>query len=94
VCDTTPRLTRQYRATGDRASTMEVLEVCKKFSDDLTLDNLSRPQLVTLCRFMGINAVRYISMATKHFHQFGTDNFLRFAIHKKMQEIKKDDKVL
>ena len=33
-----------------------------------------------MCRFMGVNA-------------FGTDNFLRFSLRKRMQEINSDDKV-
>jgi hypothetical protein len=56
------------------------LDVCRRFSDDLTLDNLSRPQLVTLCRFMGVNA-------------FGTDNFLRFVLRRQMRGISSDDRV-
>lgn len=71
----------QYRTSGERASTAEILEVCKRLSDDLTLDNLSRPQLVTLCRFMGVNA-------------FGTDSFLRYILRRQTQEIKADDKVI
>ena len=72
---------KKYRTSGEEASTEEVMEVCRKFSDDVTLDNLSRPQLVTLCRFIGVNA-------------FGTDNFLRYVLRNKMKEIKQDDRMI
>lgn len=67
--------------TGEQASTDDLLNVAKRFEDELTLDNLSRPQLVSMCRYMNINA-------------FGTDNFLRFQIRNRMRQIKADDKVI
>jgi hypothetical protein len=48
---------------GERVDTLvvdrtvvNVIKVCKIFKDDLTLDNLSRPQLVGICRYMNLNA--------------------------------------
>lgn len=67
--------------TGEQASTEDLLNVARRFEDELTLDNLSRPQLVSMCRYMNINA-------------FGTDNFLRFQIRNRMRQIKTDDKVI
>lgn len=67
--------------TGEQASTDDLLNVARRFEDELTLDNLSRPQLVSMCRYMNINA-------------FGTDNFLRFQIRNRMRQIKADDKVI
>lgn len=72
---------RKIRMTGEQASTEDLLNVAKRFEDELTLDNLSRPQLVSMCRYMNINA-------------FGTDNFLRFQIRNRMRQIKADDKVI
>lgn len=72
---------RKIRMTGEQASTDDLLNVAKRFEDELTLDNLSRPQLVSMCRYMNINA-------------FGTDNFLRFQIRNRMRQIKADDKVI
>ncbi|KAG0244270.1 LETM1-like protein-domain-containing protein [Mortierella sp. GBAus27b] len=72
---------RKLRTTGEQASTDELLRVAKLFHDELTLDNLSRPQLVSMCRYMNINA-------------FGTDNFLRYQIRNKMNSIKQDDKLI
>lgn len=51
------------------------------FEDNLTLDNLSRPQLVSMCRYMNINA-------------FGTDNFLRHTIRTRMDKLRQDDRVI
>ncbi|KAG0231207.1 hypothetical protein BGW41_002235 [Actinomortierella wolfii] len=72
---------RKVRTTGEQASTDELLRVARLFHDELTLDNLSRPQLVSMCRYMSINA-------------FGTDNFLRFQIRNKMNSIKRDDRLI
>lgn len=54
--------------------------MAKLFDNDLTLTNLSRPQLVSMCRYMGLNA-------------FGTDNFLRGLITNRLDQIKRDDTV-
>ncbi|KAM0792543.1 hypothetical protein ACM66B_005211 [Microbotryomycetes sp. NB124-2] len=72
---------RKVRSTGEEPTTDEIVKVAKLFEDDLTLDNLSRPQLVSMCRYMNINA-------------FGTDNFLRYTIRSRMRQIKEDDKVI
>ncbi|KAJ5059391.1 LETM1-like protein-domain-containing protein [Bipolaris maydis] len=63
------------------ANAREIIKVCKIFKDDLTLDNLSRPQLVSICRYMNITS-------------FGTDNFLRYQIRVRMRQIKRDDRAI
>ena len=55
--------------------------MARLFDDDLTLDNLSRPQLVSMSRYMGLNA-------------FGTDNFLRGAIRSRLLAIRRDDQLI
>ncbi|KAI4523357.1 LETM1-domain-containing protein [Schizophyllum commune Tattone D] len=72
---------RKVRVTGERPSTEDVINVAKLFDDDLTLDNLSRPQLVSMCRYMGLNA-------------FGTDNFLRGAIRSRLTNLRRDDELI
>ncbi|ORY94813.1 LETM1-like protein-domain-containing protein [Syncephalastrum racemosum] len=72
---------RKIRITGEQPSTEDLLNVAKRFQDELTLDNLSRPQLVSICKYMNINA-------------FGTDNFLRFQIRNRMRQIKADDTII
>lgn len=71
----------QVRATGESPSTTDIINVAKLFDDDLTLDNLSRPQLVSMCRYMGLNA-------------FGTDNFLRGAIRARLSQLRRDDQLI
>jgi len=72
---------RKLRNTGEKPSIDDVVKVAKFFEDDLTLDNLSRPQLISMCRYMNINA-------------FGTDNFLRYTIRKRMKHLEADDAMI
>ncbi|RIA89627.1 LETM1-like protein [Glomus cerebriforme] len=72
---------RKVRSTGEQASTEDLLRIANIFEDELTLDNLSRPQLVSMCRYMNLNA-------------FGTDNFLRYQIRNQMRNIRDDDKMI
>ncbi|KAH6657805.1 LETM1-like protein-domain-containing protein [Truncatella angustata] len=72
---------RKLRATGEKPTTEDVIKVCQIFRDDLTLDNLSRPQLVSMCRYMNLNT-------------FGTDMMLRYQIRHRMRQIKRDDKAI
>ncbi|PSK60111.1 LETM1 domain-containing protein mdm28, mitochondrial [Elsinoe australis] len=72
---------RKVRATGESPTKTDVINVCKIFKDDLTLDNLSRPQLVGICRYM--------SQPT-----FGTDAMLRYHIRHRMRQIKRDDRAI
>uniref|UniRef100_A0A453P214 Mitochondrial proton/calcium exchanger protein n=1 Tax=Aegilops tauschii subsp. strangulata TaxID=200361 RepID=A0A453P214_AEGTS len=66
---------------GERVSNDEILNFAKLFNDELTLDNMSRPRLVNMCKYMGIRP-------------FGTDHYLRFMLRKKLRDIKNDDKVI
>jgi LETM1 and EF-hand domain-containing protein 1 len=71
----------QVRTTGEKPTPEEIVKVCKIFKDDLTLDTLSRPQLVSICRYMNITS-------------FGTDNFLRYQVRVRMRQIKRDDRAI
>ena len=72
---------RKVRATGERPTKDDVIKVCRIFKDDLTLDNLSRPQLVGMCKYMNLNT-------------FGTDTMLRYQVRHRMRQIKRDDKAI
>ncbi len=72
---------KKVRATGDAPTKEDVIKVCKIFKDDLTLDNLSRPQLVGMCKYMNLQT-------------FGTDGMLRYQIRHRMRQIKRDDKAI
>ncbi|KAG5727670.1 hypothetical protein E4T56_gene12262 [Termitomyces sp. T112] len=72
---------RKVRSTGESPSAQDIINVAKLFDDDLTLDNLSRPQLVSMSRYMGLNA-------------FGTDNFLRGTIRSRLLDLRRDDQLI
>lgn len=72
---------RKLRATGEEPTKADIIKVCKLFKDDLTLDNLSRPQLVGICRYMNLTT-------------FGTDPMLRYQVRNRMRQIKRDDKAI
>ncbi|KAK5171992.1 LETM1 domain-containing protein ylh47 [Saxophila tyrrhenica] len=72
---------RKVRATGEEPTKADVVKVCKLFKDDLTLDNLSRPQLVGICTYMNLST-------------FGTDSMLRYQVRHRMRQIKRDDKAI
>ncbi|KAJ4896216.1 LETM1-like protein [Raphanus sativus] len=59
----------------------EILGFAKLFNDELTLDNISRPRLVSMCRIMGISP-------------YGTDAYLRYMLRKRLRSIKEDDKLI
>lgn len=72
---------RKVRSTGEKPTAEDVIKVCKIFKDDVTLDNLSRPQLVSMCRYLNLNT-------------FGTDMMLRYQIRHRMRQIKRDDRAI
>lgn len=72
---------RKIRTTGETPTKADVIRVCKIFKDDLTLDNLSRPQLVGICRYMSLGT-------------FGTDTMLRYQVRHRMRQIKRDDRAI
>lgn len=67
--------------TGAKISNDEILGFAKLFNDELTLDNISRPRLINMCKYMGIPP-------------YGTDKYLRYMLRKKLQQIKEDDKLI
>uniref|UniRef100_A0A8V0YS30 Mitochondrial proton/calcium exchanger protein n=1 Tax=Gallus gallus TaxID=9031 RepID=A0A8V0YS30_CHICK len=71
----------QIRETGERPSNEEILRFSKLFEDELTLDNLTRPQLVALCKLLELQSI-------------GTNNFLRFQLTMRLRTIKADDKMI
>ncbi|KAJ1506549.1 hypothetical protein HMI54_015310 [Coelomomyces lativittatus] len=72
---------KKIRVTGEHVSTDELLNVAKKFENEVTLENLSRPQLVSMCKYMGVHAI-------------GTDAFLRFQLRNRMRELHNDDQMI
>ncbi|OTF70549.1 LETM1 and EF-hand domain-containing protein anon-60Da, mitochondrial-like protein [Euroglyphus maynei] len=69
------------RKSGEQASNEDILRFSKLFEDEITLDSLSRPQLVALCRLLELQAI-------------GTENFLRFQLRMRLRSLKADDQMI
>ncbi|XP_075963538.1 mitochondrial proton/calcium exchanger protein isoform X3 [Anarhichas minor] len=72
---------QKIRDSGERPSNEQIMRFSKLFEDELTLDNLTRPQLVALCRLLELQSI-------------GTNNFLRFQLIMKLRTIRADDKLI
>ncbi|SCU78976.1 LAMI_0A06810g1_1 [Lachancea mirantina] len=59
----------------------EILSVARMFKNDTVLDNLSRPQLVAMAKYMSLRP-------------FGNDNILRYQIRHTLKTIMDDDKAI
>eukprot|EP01138_Halocafeteria_seosinensis_P016465 gb/GECG01016796.1/.p1 GENE.gb/GECG01016796.1/~~gb/GECG01016796.1/.p1 ORF type:complete len:824 (+),score=150.64 gb/GECG01016796.1/:1-2472(+) len=64
---------------GRQVDNNKIVQCAKLFKDEVTLDNVSRAQLVALAKYMGLNP-------------YGTDALLRFQLRNKIRSIKADDK--
>lgn len=64
--------------SGKRVNISDVSRFAKLFNDELTIDGAVRPQLVAMCKFLGISA-------------HGTDQLLRFRLRSRLNSIKSDD---
>ncbi|XP_072353611.1 mitochondrial proton/calcium exchanger protein isoform X8 [Scyliorhinus torazame] len=72
---------QKIRDSGERPSNEEIMRFSKLFEDELTLDNLTRPQLVALCKLLELQSI-------------GTNNFLRFQLIMKLRSIRADDQLI
>jgi len=70
----------KIRTTGTVATNEEIMKFSKLFEDEITLDSLSRPQLIALCRVLDVQTL-------------GTTNFLRFLLRMRLRSLTADDKV-
>lgn len=59
----------------------DILKFSKLFEDEITLDNMTRTQLVALCRLLELTPM-------------GTNNFLRLQLEMKLRQLKTDDRVI
>lgn len=64
---------------GEPMAKENVLKIATHFKDELTLANINRPQLVSMCQYMGLPP-------------YGADAFLRFQLRTKLRAIKEDDR--
>lgn len=61
-----------------QVETQDILKFARYFRDDLTLETMSRTQLVTMCRFMNLQP-------------YGADAFLRYQLRSHIRHLKNDD---
>lgn len=64
---------------GEHIPKESVMRIAKLFKDELTLANVARPQLVSMCQYMGLQA-------------YGADSFMRFQIRNKLRQLQDDDR--
>ncbi len=64
---------------GEPIPKESVMRIAKLFQDELTLANVGRPQLVSMCQYMGLQA-------------YGADSFMRFQLRNKLRTIQDDDR--
>jgi len=72
---------QKIRGAEEPPSNTEILKHAKFFKDQLTLDNMSRQQLLALCKLIQVPAVGY-------------DDLLRFLLQMKLNSISEDDKMI
>lgn len=65
---------------GEYVDPIEVTKFAKFFEDEWTLDTLTRPQLVAMCRLLNLKV-------------FGPDSILRIQVERRIEQLKKDDEV-
>ncbi|XP_018347871.1 PREDICTED: LETM1 domain-containing protein LETM2, mitochondrial isoform X2 [Trachymyrmex septentrionalis] len=71
----------KVRTGGTVATNEEIMKFSKVFEDEITLDSLSRPQLIALCRVLDVQTL-------------GTTNFLKFLLRMRLRSLTADDKLI
>ncbi|KAG2381760.1 hypothetical protein C9374_006144 [Naegleria lovaniensis] len=66
---------------GESCSNDDIVKFAKLFKDEITLDHMSRAQLVAMCKYMGITP-------------YGSDAILRYRLRSKLRRIKADDRLI
>ena len=68
-------------AIENQVTNKDILKFSKLFEDEITLDNMTRGQLVAICRLLDLTPI-------------GTNAFLRFQIEMQMRKLKADDVII
>lgn len=69
----------QRAKAGETLPTDSIVRIARSFKDELTLANIARPQLLSMCQYMGIPP-------------YGSEPILRFQLRNKFRAIKEDDR--
>ena len=67
--------------SNKQVTNKEILKFSKLFEDEITLDNMTRGQLVAICRLLELTPI-------------GTNAFLRFQIEMQLRKLKADDVII
>ena len=68
-------------AIDNEVTNKDILKFSKLFEDEITLDNMTRGQLIAVCRLLDLTPI-------------GTNAFLRFQIEMQMRKLKADDVII
>lgn len=71
----------KMRTSGKEVTNEEIMKFSKLFNDEITLESLSRGQLVALCRVLEVQTL-------------GPNNILRFQLRMKLRSLAADDKLI
>lgn len=71
----------KVRTSGEEVTSDEIMKFSKVFEDEITLDSLTRSQLIALCRVLEVQTL-------------GTNNFLRFQLRMKLRSLVADDQMI
>ena len=74
---------KKVRSKGVPPTTDEILKFAALFENEITLDNLSRQQLIALCQILEVSTYANIP----------SNDYLRFQLRMKMRSLEADDKV-
>uniref|UniRef100_H2YJW7 Mitochondrial proton/calcium exchanger protein n=1 Tax=Ciona savignyi TaxID=51511 RepID=H2YJW7_CIOSA len=72
---------QKVRNTDEEPTNEEILKHAKLFEDQITLDSMTRQQLIALCRLIQVPAV-------------GNNELLRFLLQMKLNQLHSDDKMI
>lgn len=71
----------EVRASGAGASNTDILKYSRLFEDEITLDSMTRQQLVACCKLLELQPL-------------GTNAFLRFQLKMRLKGLKADDEMI
>lgn len=72
---------QEVRTSGVGASNADILKYSKLFEDEITLDSMTRQQLVACCKLLELQPL-------------GTNAFLRFQLRTRLKALKSDDEMI
>ncbi|RNA33613.1 LETM1 and EF-hand domain-containing [Brachionus plicatilis] len=75
---------KKIRSKGEQPSSDQILRFSSLFENELTLENLSRQQLIALCQILDVNTLANIP----------TNHILRFQLRLKIRNLEADDQMI